>query len=248
MQTEGILHSIETCGAVDGPGLRYIAFFQGCLMRCLYCHNRDSWPLQSDTSQIVTVAELMKEVMSYRFYLKASGGGVTASGGEPLLQYEFIGQWFAQCRAAGLNTCLDTNGYARFYDEKLDYLLDHTDLVMLDLKQIDPQRHKALVGVHVDKTLKFAQYLAERKQSVRVRLVVVPGYTDDDATAHLLGEFIAPMENVLEVELLPYHELGAHKWALFGDTYKLQGVLPPPAETLQRVQGILAQYGKKAFF
>lgn len=248
MQTEGILHSIETCGAVDGPGLRYIAFFQGCLMRCLYCHNRDSWPLQSDTSQIVTVAELMKEVMSYRFYLKASGGGVTASGGEPLLQYEFIGQWFAQCRAAGLNTCLDTNGYARFYDEKLDYLLDHTDLVMLDLKQIDPQRHKALVGVHVDKTLKFAQYLAERKQSVRVRLVVVPGYTDDDATAHLLGEFIAPMENVLEVELLPYHELGAHKWALFGDTYKLQGVLPPPTETLQRIQGILAQYGKKAFF
>lgn len=248
MQTEGILHSIETCGAVDGPGLRYIAFFQGCLMRCLYCHNRDSWPLQSDTSQIVTVAELMKEVMSYRFYLKASGGGVTASGGEPLLQYEFIGQWFAQCRAAGLNTCLDTNGYARFYDEKLDYLLDHTDLVMLDLKQIDPQRHKTLVGVHVDKTLKFAQYLSERKQSVRVRLVVVPGYTDDDATAHLLGEFIAPMENVLEVELLPYHELGAHKWALFGDTYKLQGVLPPPTETLQRIQGILAQYGKKAFF
>lgn len=248
MQTEGILHSIETCGAVDGPGLRYIAFFQGCLMRCIYCHNRDSWPLQSKTSQVVTVAELMKEVLSYRFYLKASGGGVTASGGEPLLQYEFVGQWFAQCRAAGLNTCLDTNGYARFYDEKLDFLLDNTDLVMLDLKQIEPKRHQELVGVRVDKTLKFAHYLAQRQQKVRVRLVVVPGYTDDDATAHLLGEFIAPMDNVIEVELLPYHELGAHKWALFGDSYKLAGVLPPPIETLQRLQTILSSYGKHTFF
>lgn len=248
MTTEAILHSIETCGAVDGPGLRYIAFFQGCLMRCLYCHNRDSWPLQSDSSQTITLEALMKEVLSYRFYLKASGGGVTASGGEPLLQYEFVAEWFAQCKQAGLSTCLDTNGYARFYDETLDYLLDNTDLVMLDLKQIDPKRHQELVGVHVDKTLKFAQYLKQRQQKVRVRLVVVPTYTDDDATAHRLGEFIADMDNVIEVELLPYHELGAHKWALFGDSYKLTGITPPPLSTLERIQNILAQYGKNAFF
>ncbi len=247
-QKQASLHSIETCGAVDGPGLRYIAFFQGCLMRCLYCHNRDSWPLKTDDSQVVTVESLMREVRSYQFYLKANGGGVTASGGEPLLQYDFIADWFEACREIGLNTCLDTNGYARRYDSDLDRLIENTDLVMLDLKQLNPAKHKILVGVSVKKVTDFANFLAEKKQPTRIRLVVVPGYTDDEETAHLLGNFIADMDNVIEVELLPYHELGAHKWALFGDTYKLKGVKPPPVETLENIQSILAEYGKRAFF
>ena len=138
----GIIHSIETCGTVDGPGLRFVVFTQGCLMRCLYCHNRDTWDMETDKSRKVTVDELMQQVIQYRFYLKATGGGVTASGGESLLQPEFIRDWFVACKAYGIHTCLDTNGYARYYDDTLKELLDHTDLVMLDLKQLDNEIHK----------------------------------------------------------------------------------------------------------
>ena len=138
----GIIHSIETCGTVDGPGLRFVVFTQGCLMRCLYCHNRDTWDMETDKSRKITVDELMQQVIQYRFYLKATGGGVTASGGESLLQPEFIRDWFVACKAYGIHTCLDTNGYARHYDDTLKELLDHTDLVMRDLKQLDNEIHK----------------------------------------------------------------------------------------------------------
>ncbi len=248
MERKANIHSIETCGAVDGPGIRYITFFQGCLMRCLYCHNRDTWDLETEKMKIVTVEDLMRQVRSYQHYLKATGGGVTASGGEPLLQHAFIADWFEACQALGLNTCLDTNGFARHYDADLDRLIEHTDLVMLDLKQIEPTRHKELVGIRVDSVLKFARYLAEKKQPTRVRRVVVPQYTDDEQSTRLLGEFIADMDNITEVELLPYHELGAHKWDLFGDENKLAGIHAPPTETLERIQEILAEYGKRAFF
>ncbi len=250
MQKTAQLHSIETCGAVDGPGLRYVAFFQGCIMRCLYCHNRDTWDLQSDKAQILTVDGLMKEVRSYQHYLKATGGGVTASGGEPLLQYDFIADWFEACQAIGLNTCLDTSGFARRYDEDLDRLIVNTDLVMLDLKQIDAVKHKELVGVRVNNVLKFARYLAEKKQPTRIRRVVVPNYTDDDKSTHQLGEFIADMDNIIEVELLPYHELGVHKWKSCGTQNRLEaeGIHAPPRETLERMQSILEAYGKPVFF
>lgn len=152
-QGKGIVHSIESCGTVDGPGLRYVLFLQGCLMRCLYCHNRDTWDLHTDKAQELTVEQVMKQVMSYRHYLRATGGGVTATGGEPLLQYEFVRDWFTACREHEIHTCLDTNGYALHYDEILDGLLDHTNLVMLDLKQIDPDIHKVLVGIPNTKTL-----------------------------------------------------------------------------------------------
>ena len=157
----GLVHSIESCGTVDGPGLRYVLFLQGCLMRCLYCHNRDTWDLQSDKAHEMTVPEVMKQVMSYRHYLKATGGGVTATGGEPLLQYEFVRDWFVACHQNGIHTCLDTNGYALHYDEVLETLLDHTDLVMLDLKQIDPDIHRVLVGIPNTRTLAFGQAQAE---------------------------------------------------------------------------------------
>jgi pyruvate formate-lyase 1-activating enzyme len=159
-----------------------------------------------------------------------------------------VRDWFTACQEHDIHTCLDSNGYALHYDSILDDLLDHTNLVMLDLKQIDPEIHKVLVGIPNTKTLKFAHYLAERKQPARVRYVVVPGYTDDDRSAHLLGEFIADMDNVEMVELLPYHELGAHKWALCGDTYKLTGVHPPPKETILKIKSILESYGKNIIY
>jgi len=241
----GIIHSIETCGTVDGPGLRFVVFTQGCLMRCLYCHNRDTWDMETDKSRKVTVDELMQQVIQYRFYLKATGGGVTASGGESLLQPEFIRDWFAACREHGIHTCLDTNGYALHYDATLESLLDNTSLVMLDLKQIDPEIHKVLVGIPNTKTLQFARHLAARGQPTRIRYVVVPGYTDDERSANLLGQFIADMPNADTVEILPYHELGAHKWALCGDEYKLQGVHAPPKETILRIKEIIESYGKQ---
>ncbi|SUO96395.1 pyruvate formate lyase 1-activating protein [Suttonella ornithocola] len=244
MNRYGIIHSIETCGAVDGPGLRYVLFFQGCLMRCLYCHNRDTWDLHSPTEKQVSVEEIMKQVRQYRHYLRASGGGVTASGGEALLQPEFVRDWFVACHQEKIHTCLDTNGYARHYDQTLEVLLDNTDLVMLDLKQLDNEKHERLVGVPNTRTLIFAKHLQARKQAVRVRYVVVPGYTDDDESAHLLGQFIAPMDNIKEVELLPYHSLGTHKWALCGDTYRLENVNPPSDEIMEKIGDIIKSYGK----
>ena len=131
---KGIIHSIESCGAVDGPGLRYVLFLQGCLMRCLYCHNRDTWDFHTEQAQELDVVTVMKQVMTYRHYLRATGGGVTATGGEPLLQYEFVRDWFTACREHDIHTCLDSNGYALHYDSILDDLLDHANLVMLDFK------------------------------------------------------------------------------------------------------------------
>jgi len=241
MSVMGRIHSFETCGAVDGPGIRYIVFFQGCLMRCLYCHNRDTWDTHTGTE--VTVESLMKEALSYRHYLRASGGGVTASGGEAILQAEFVRDWFRACKAEGLTTCLDTNGFVRRYDPVIDELIDATDLVMLDLKHLDDEVHQKLVGVSNHRTLDFAQYLAKRNQRTWIRQVIVPGYTDTDESAHLLGQFTQSMSNIERIELLPYHALGKNKWETMGEEYHLEGVEPPPRATMERLKTILEGYG-----
>ena len=208
----GRIHSFESCGTVDGPGIRFITFFQGCLMRCLYCHNRDTW----DTH-----------------------GGKEA---------EFVRDWFRACKKEGIHTCLDTNGFVRRYDPVIDELLEVTDLVMLDLKQMNDEIHQNLVGVSNHRTLEFAKYLANKNVKVWIRYVVVPGWSDDDDSAHRLGEFTRDMGNVEKIELLPYHELGKHKWVAMGEEYKLDGVKPPKKETMERVKGILEQYGHKVMF
>lgn len=156
----GRIHSFESCGTVDGPGIRFITFFQGCLMRCLYCHNRDTWDTHGGKE--ITVEDLMKEVVTYRHFMNASGGGVTASGGEAILQAEFVRDWFRACKKEGIHTCLDTNGFVRRYDPVIDELLDVTDLVMLDLKQMNDEIHQNLVGVSNHRTLEFAQYLSKK--------------------------------------------------------------------------------------
>ena len=202
MSVIGRIHSFESCGTVDGPGIRFITFFQGCLMRCLYCHNRDTWDTHGGKE--ITVEELMKEVVTYRHFMNASGGGVTASGGEAILQAEFVRDWFRACKKEGIHTCLDTNGFVRRYDPVIDELLEVTDLVMLDLKQMNDEIHQNLVGVSNHRTL--------------------------------------------EIELLPYHELGKHKWVAMGEEYKLDGVHPPKKETMERVKGILEQYGHKVMY
>ncbi|QUM75840.1 pyruvate formate lyase 1-activating protein [Moritella sp. 24] len=238
--TVGRIHSTESCGTVDGPGIRFIVFMQGCLMRCQYCHNRDSWDLHSGKE--TTVDELIRELISYKAFMQATGGGVTASGGEAMLQPEFVRDFFAAAQAQEVNTCLDTNGYIRKYTDVIDEVLDVSDLVMLDLKQMNNEVHQKLVGVSNKRTLEFAEYLAKRNQKTWIRYVVVPGYTDDDESAHELGKFIQNMDNVEKVELLPYHQLGLHKWKTMGFDYPLDGVAPPSKETMDRIKNILSIY------
>lgn len=234
------IHSIETCGTVDGPGIRYIVFFQGCLMRCLYCHNRDTWAI--DEGNEVDVPTLMNELLSYRHYMKASGGGVTASGGEPILQAGFIKHWFKACHEHKIHTCLDTNGFMKKHTLDIDELLDVTDLVMLDLKQLNPEKHHDLIGVTNKWTLEFADLLTQRQQRTWIRHVVVPGYTDAEEDLLLLGEFVKGRTNIEYLDLLPYHAMGKHKWEQFKDSYQLENVQTPTRAELDRIKAILSPY------
>lgn len=243
MQT-GRIHSIESCGTVDGQGIRFIVFMQGCLMRCKYCHNRDSW--DEDAGVEKTVEGLMKEIRPYKHYFKASGGGVTVSGGEPMLQAEFVTALFTACKAEGIATCLDTNGFVRDHNKKIDDLLEVTDLVMLDIKQMDNKKHVDLTKVSNKSTLRFAKHLAELNQPAWIRYVVVPTITDDVESAKLLAEFISPMKNIERIELLPYHEIGTYKWKEYNDKYELSHLSPPSTEVMTTLLELFKSYDLNA--
>ena len=246
MSVIGHVHSVETCGTVDGPGIRFIIFLQGCMMRCKYCHNRDTWDLEGGKD--MTVDELMAELLQYRHFMNASGGGITISGGEAMLQPEFVKAMFEACRLEGIHTCLDTNGFVRRIDDSTKAVLDVADLVLLDVKQMDNKKHIDLTHVSNKYTLDFANYLAEQNQPVYLRYVVVPGYSDSLEDAHELGKFIEPMKNIEKIEMLPYHELGKHKWTAMGEIYPLDGVRPPSHQVMEDVQKVLQQYHNNVIF
>ncbi|QFU23327.1 pyruvate formate lyase 1-activating protein [Shewanella eurypsychrophilus] len=246
MTVKGRIHSLESFGTVDGPGIRFIAFMQGCLMRCQYCHNRDTWDLHAGRE--VEVDELMEQIISYRPFLEASGGGVTASGGEAILQAPFVSELFAACKKEGIHTCLDTNGFVRKYTPIIDELLDNTDLVLLDIKHIDDQKHIDLTQVSNHRTLDFAKYLHKKQQKTWIRYVVVGGFTDDIDSARRLAEFIKPMNNVEKIELLPYHELGKHKWEAMGQEYQLDNISPPSSETMEQILQVFKDAGLNAIY
>ena len=246
MTVKGRIHSLESFGTVDGPGIRFITFMQGCLMRCQYCHNRDTWDLHDGRE--IEVDELMEQIISYRPFLESSGGGVTASGGEAILQAEFVAALFSACKAEGIHTCLDTNGFVRKYTPIIDELLDNTDLVLLDIKHIDDAKHIELTQVSNHRTLEFAQYLQKRQQKTWIRYVVVGGFTDDIESAKGLAEFIKPMSNVEKVELLPYHELGKHKWEALGEEYQLTNISPPSRETMEQIKQVFIDAGITAVY
>ncbi|GGP54824.1 pyruvate formate lyase 1-activating protein [Shewanella saliphila] len=244
--TLGRIHSVESFGTVDGPGIRYIAFMQGCLMRCQYCHNRDTWDL--DGGKLMSVDDIMSQVISYQPFLEGSGGGITASGGEAILQAQFVSELFKACKSQGIHTCLDTNGFVRKYEPVIDELLDNTDLVLLDIKQMDDAKHIDLTKVSNQRTLQFAQYLAKKEVRTWIRYVVVAGFTEDVESAIALADFIKPMQNVEKVELLPYHALGEHKWQAFGEDYALANVQAPSSETMQQLQQVFLERGIKATY
>ena len=237
MSVTGRIHSFESCGTVDGPGIRFITFFQGCLMRCLYCHNRDTWDTHGGKE--VTVEELMKEVVTYRHFMNASGGGVTASGGEAILQAEFVRDWFRACKKEGIHTCLDTNGFVRRYDPVIDELLDVTDLVMLDLKAMDAQLHRRVTGLDNANILAMARKLSDMGKPMWIRHVLVPGLTDGEDDLQQMAAFIQTLQTVERVEILPYHTLGLSKWQRLGIDYPLEGVPTPTKEQVAKAEAIL---------
>ncbi|MZP29972.1 pyruvate formate lyase-activating protein [Heliobacterium undosum] len=235
----GRIHSVETCGAVDGPGLRYVLFLSGCPLRCLYCHNCDTWDPASGRLQ--SVDEVMADIRRYRPYFRASGGGLTVSGGEPAMQADFVAALFQACREEGIRTCLDTSGYCE--REAAERFLPYTDLVLLDIKQIDPFHHRRLTGVGNAKILAFAQLLAEREIPVWIRHVLVPGYTDSEEDLDGLCRFAASMGNVQRLTFLPFHRLGSEKRREMGIEDPLAGVEPPEREGMERAWDAARRYG-----
>lgn len=237
----GRVHSFETFGTVDGPGTRFVVFLQGCLFRCKYCHNRDTWDL--DGGQLYSVQDVIQEILPYAPFMDASGGGVTVTGGEPVLQAGFVAMLFEKLQQHGIHTCLDTNGYVGVYSTEAERMVAASDLVMLDIKHINDAKHHALVGVSNQRTLRFARYLADKNHTTRIRYVVVPGYSDADEDIHGLAQFIAPMGNVQHLELLPYHNLGTHKWKSMGLEYPLEGLEPPSKARMDDIQATFESYG-----
>lgn len=242
-QTTATIHSVETFGTVDGPGIRYVVFFQGCPLRCAYCHNRDTWSRSGGKS--VRVVDLAVDIERYTGFLRPSGGGVTATGGEPLLQAAAVGELFDLVHRLGLTTALDTSGHA-VVSPVVSALLERTDLVILDLKHANDDEHKKLIGVTNRRIKEFAREVARRGTRMWVRHVVVPGHTTDPADVDALGAFIAELAaggQLERVELLAYHELGRHKWEALGERYPLDSVLPPTPQQIADVAALLNRYG-----
>lgn len=237
------IHSIETFGNVDGPGIRFVIFFQGCMLRCKYCHNPDSWELHNEKAKIMTTDELVNEAVKYKSFHQASGGGVTVSGGEPLLQLDFVLELFEKLKYLGTNTCVDTCG--GFYvdkphiNEKLKKLISLTDLFLLDLKHIDDEKHHQLTKRHNKNILSFANFLSKNGAKMWVRHVLVPQWTDDDFYLKKLREFIDTLQGVERVEVLPYHDMARYKYEELGIEYPLEGIERPTRQRLENAIKIL---------
>lgn len=234
----GYVHSIETGAAADGPGVRCAVFLSGCNMHCLYCHNPDTWKLKS--GKLTTLPQLIAQIKPYIPFLQRAGG-VTVSGGEPLVQAEFAMALLKACKARGLHTALDTQGYfgARISDEELESV----DLVLLDVKLFNPEAYQRLTGAELAPTLAFAERLAKLKKAVWLRYVLVPGYTDAEPDIRRLADWAAQLGNIERVDVLPFHQLGQHKWEELGKNYPLAAVSPPTQTQVDAARRIFQEHG-----
>lgn len=237
---KGNIHSTESFGSVDGPGVRFLIFLQGCALRCRYCHNADTWSLSGGVQ--MSAGELLDKAERYRPYWGADGG-ITVSGGEPLLQIEFLIELFKEAKRRGINTCIDTAGqpftrkepfFSRFCE-----LLELTDLFIVDIKHIDSKDHRRLTGRGNENILDMLRFLSERKKPVWIRHVLVTGITDDDALLKRTREFIETLKNVERIEVLPYHSMGAYKWRELGIPYTLENIAPPDSGRVRNAEMIL---------
>ena len=244
---EGYIHSTESFGTVDGPGVRFVIFLQGCPMRCQYCHNPDTW--QPNTGERRTPESLLRQYeRNQDFYKK---GGITVTGGEALLQIDFLLELFTLAKKRGIHTCLDTSGITyrevrSEYNQKLDRLMAVTDLVMLDIKHIDPDGHRELTGRDNAGILAFARYLARKQIPVWIRHVVVPGITDEPGQLTRLGQFLATLPNVKALDVLPYHVMGVAKYDELGLDYPLKGVPAATAAEAKAARQIILEAFRKA--
>ena len=237
MEVKGYIHSFESFGTKDGPGIRFVLFLQGCPLRCLYCHNVDTWEIK-DKKMVMTAQEVMKEILKVKGFIKT--GGVTVSGGEPLMQPEFLMELFKLCRENKIHTALDTSGY--IFNEKAKKVLDLVDMVLLDIKHINPEKYKILTSVELDNTLKFAKYLDEINKPVWIRYVLVPGYTDDIKDLNDWAKFVSQFDIVKRVDILPFHQMAIYKWEKTNREYKLKDTSTPDKEQIKRAEEIFKRY------
>lgn len=234
----GRIHSLESFGTVDGPGVRFVVFMQGCPLRCLFCHNPDTWNPQGSCQYEFTPKQLLDEVVRYRSFIK--NGGVTVSGGEPLMQADFVSEFFRLCHSEGIHTAVDTSG--ALITERVLNMLDNTDLVLLDIKTMDPELYTRLTGVRQENNLAFLDILEERGITTWIRHVVVPGLTDNDKWLRQLGQYVMRYDCVEKIEILPYHTLGEYKYQKLGLEYSLDGVPPLSAERASEIRKIMSEY------
>ena len=239
----GFLHSFTTGSAVDGPGVRVVGWTAGCQFRCQFCHNPDTWNLQNGMP--VPLDHAVAEVRKYRHGLKVMGGGLTISGGEPLMQDRFVLRLFAAAREMGIHTAIDTNGLLG--ERVTDDELDHIDLVMLGMKAWNPERNRFVTGKDNGPVITFARRLAERKRPCWLRYVLVPGLTDDPDDIGQLAKFVGGLGNFQHVDVLPFHQMGRFKWHELGLDYRLEGTQPPDRELVQRVRAQFQAEGLTAY-
>lgn len=237
----GNIHSYESFGTVDGPGIRFVLFLQGCPLRCKFCHNPDTWNLTGGKIK-ESAKETFEKIKKYKGYF-GKKGGVTVTGGEPLLQTEFILELFKLCKEEGIHTAIDTSGY--IFNDKVKEVLEYTDLVLLDIKAIDEKVYKELTRVELKNTLEFAKYLKEIGKKVWIRHVVVPNITDDDELLDKLAQYVSTLDNVERVEILPYHRLGEFKYKELGMKYALEGVEELSKERTENAKAIFERYNLK---
>lgn len=237
----GRIHSLESLGTVDGPGVRFVVFMQGCPLRCQFCHNPDTW---NTTMGIEYTPEtLVEEIIKYKSYMQFSGGGVTFSGGEPLLQAEFILEACKLCKEQGISVAIDTSGF--IWNENVKEVLNYTDIVLLDIKNYDPNIYKDITGVSLTPTLQLLDYLKEKSINTWVRYVLVPGLSDNLDSIQQLSEHLSHFPNVSKIEVLGFHKMGEYKWKELGLEYKLADTKEPSKELLEQVKTIFEKYGKE---
>ena len=235
LEVTGRIHSFESFGAVDGPGIRFIIFTQGCNLKCKYCQNRDTWNIKSGKEY--TVKELIDQIVKFKEYMQVSGGGVTVSGGEPLLQPDFLIALFTELHKIGISTCLDTSGMVALTD-KIKKVINLTDIFLLDIKSINDETCKWLTGMSNKLELEFAKYINERGKRIWIRQVLVPGITDKDEDLLKLKEFVDRL-NIEKIDILPYHTLGKSKWEKLGIQYELDGTITANSEDLAKAKKII---------
>ena len=242
----GYIHSKESFGTVDGPGIRYVLFMQGCPLRCIYCHNPDTW--ETGKGEKITPDEVLQEFNKNRSFY--SEGGITVTGGEPLSQVDFLTELFKKAKAENIHTCIDTSGITYntdnpAYMQKLDELMKYTDLVMLDIKHIDPESHKKLTSKDNSRVLDFAKYLETKKIPLWVRHIIIEGYTDKPEDLRKLGEFIGKLKNLKALDVLPYHTMGVNKYKEMGISYPLEGMEALPMEKAVEAKKYILEGVKK---